>query len=146
MQVEKLGHVVIKVRSVERSEDFYSGVLGIPVAARLTDPMRMTFFTLGNHHDFAAMEVGADAPAEDPAAIGLAHFAFKVGNTFEELQAAKADLEEKGVGIHWALDHTVTKSIYLRDPDGNEVELYVDASDVWKTDPDAVMEFAPLEV
>jgi catechol 2,3-dioxygenase len=33
------------------------------------------------------------------------------------------------------MDHTVAKSLYLQDPDGNEVELYVDASDVWKSDP-----------
>jgi catechol 2,3-dioxygenase len=146
MQVQALGHVVIKVRSVERAESFYSGVLGIPVAARLTDPMRMTFFTLGNHHDFAAMEVSEDASAEDPASTGLAHVAFKVGDSLDELRAVKAELEAKGVGIHWALDHTVTKSIYLRDPDGHEVELYVDTSDIWKTEPEAVLEFAPLEV
>ena len=146
MQVQALGHVVIKVRSCERSEDFYSGVLGIPVAARLTDPMRMTFFTLGNHHDFAAMEVGEDAPAENPAGTGLAHLAFKVGDSMDELRAAKTELESKGVGIHWALDHKVTQSIYLRDPDGHEVELYVDASDIWKTEPEAVLAFDPLEV
>jgi catechol 2,3-dioxygenase len=36
------------------------------------------------------------------------------------------------------MDHTVTKSLYLQDPDGNEVELYVDASDAWKSDPQTV--------
>jgi catechol 2,3-dioxygenase-like lactoylglutathione lyase family enzyme len=55
MHVESLGHVVLKVRDLQRSEGFYSGVLGMKVISRNSDP-RMTFFTLGtpgNHHDFA---------------------------------------------------------------------------------------------
>ena len=62
MKPLSLGHVVLNVKSCEESERFYTGVLGIPVASRLTEPMRMTFFTLGNHHDFATMEVPPDAP------------------------------------------------------------------------------------
>ena len=42
------------------------------------------------------------------------------------------------------IDHVVSKSLYLNDPDGNGVELYVDGSDVWKTDPQAVAQGEPL--
>ena len=73
MKVQSLGHVVVKVQSVQRSEAFYSGVLGIPVVSRISDPVRMTFFSLGSlgsHHDFAVLEVGEDAPAPDSGAIG----------------------------------------------------------------------------
>src|SRR5690348_16239261 len=116
MQPLSLGHVVLNVKSCEESERFYSGVLGIPVATRMTDPMRMTFFTLGNHHDFATMEVGPDAPTGGPGSTGLAHVAFKVGDTVEQLRAVKKEVEAAGIPVHWTVDHVVTKSIYLRDP------------------------------
>jgi catechol 2,3-dioxygenase len=138
MHVQGLGHVVLKVRNRERSEQFYSGLLGIPISARLSDGLQMTFFTLGNHHDFAVMEVGDEAPSPDAQATGLAHVAFKVGDSLDELRSAKAQLAAAGVSIRYEVDHTVTKSLYLQDPDGNEVELYVDASDVWKSDPQTV--------
>jgi catechol 2,3-dioxygenase-like lactoylglutathione lyase family enzyme len=59
MEVQQLGHVVLNVRDLERSERFYTDVLGLSVAARMDAP-RATFFTLGNHHDFAIFEVGPD--------------------------------------------------------------------------------------
>ena len=138
MHVQGLGHVVLKVRNRQRSEQFYSGLLGIPISARLSDGFQMTFFTLGNHHDFAVMEVGDEAPSPDEQATGLAHVAFKVGDSLDELRSAKQQLAAAGVDIRYEMDHTVTKSLYLQDPDGNEVELYVDASDVWKSDPQTV--------
>jgi catechol 2,3-dioxygenase len=146
MKPLQLGHVVLMVRSCDESEAFYTGVLGIPVASRLTEPMRMTFFTLGNHHDFATMEVAPDAPPAAPGSTGLAHVAFKVGDSLDELRAVKEEVEAAGVTVQWALNHFVTQSIYLRDPDGNEVELYVDGSDGWKTNPDLVKEFAELQI
>ena len=54
MQIESLGHVVIKVRDVARSEAFYNGVLGLPIVAR-NERSTMTFFSLGDHHDFAVV-------------------------------------------------------------------------------------------
>ena len=131
MKVQSLGHVVVKVRSVQRSEAFYSGVLGIPVVSRISDPVRMTFFSLGNHHDFAVLEVGEDAPVPDSDAIGLAHVAFKVGDSLDEYCAAEAHLEEAQIAVLYAAERTFTKSLHLSDPDGNEVELYVDVSDTW---------------
>jgi catechol 2,3-dioxygenase len=143
MRVQQLGHVVLKVRDRLRSERFYTEVLGLPIAARMDTPA-MTFFTLGNHHDFAVVEVGpdgADAPGNSP---GLFHVAFKVGDSIDDLRTAKADLEAAGVAVDGVADHTVSKSIYFRDPDGNAIEVYIDASDVWRTDPQAVATIAPL--
>jgi catechol 2,3-dioxygenase len=142
MQVQQLGHAVLKVRDIARAESFYNGVLGLPIAARV-DTM-MTFFTLGNHHDFAVLAVGPDGPDAPEDAPGLFHVAFKVGASLEELRAVKAELEAAGIIIDASFDHTVSQSLYIRDPDGNGVELYVDASDVWRVDPQTVTTIAPL--
>ena len=143
MRVRELGHAVIKVRDRERSEAFYGGVLGMQLAAR-HEQMPMTFYTLGNHHDLALLEVGADGPDADPKAPGLYHLAFCIGETLDELRAARDELEAAGVKVRAVIDHVVSKSLYLSDPDGNGVELYVDGSDVWKTDPQAVAQGEPM--
>ena len=144
MHVQALGHVVVKVRDQARAEAFYNGVLGIPIAARM-DHYPITFFSLGNHHDFAVMAVGEDAVSPPDGATGLLHVAFKIGNSLDDLRAAKRDLEASGVAVK-PVDHGVTQSLYIRDPDGNEVELYVDTSDIWKQQPEAVAHVEPLEL
>lgn len=143
MQVQALGHAVIKVRNQERAEQFYHGVLGMPIAAR-HETMPMTFFTLGNHHDFAVLATGDAAPTPPRDAPGLYHLAFKIGEHLDELRAAKAHLEAAGVRIDATIDHVVSQSLYIRDPDGNGIELYVDGSDVWKDDPQQVAQGAAL--
>jgi catechol 2,3-dioxygenase len=145
MKVQALGHAVLKVRNLERSEQFYNGVLGIPIAAR-HETMPMTFFTLGNHHDLAILAVGDDAPDAPRNAPGLYHIALKVGDSLDELREVKQHLEQAGVKIDATIDHTVSQSLYLRDPDGNGVELYIDASDIWKEDPQQVAQGAPLAI
>ena len=145
MEVQQLGHVVLKVRDRERSERFYTDVLGLLIAARRDEP-RMTFFTLGNHHDFAIVAVGPDGPDSAANSPGLFHVAFKIGDSTAELHRAKAHLDALGVEIAMAADHTVTQSIYITDPDGNAIELYVDTSNVWRTDPQTVASIAPLSL
>ncbi len=143
MKIQELGHVVIKVRDRNRAEGFYGGLLGLSVVARRDEPP-MTFFSLGNHHDFAILAVGDGGPDAAPNAPGLFHVAFKVGETIEDLTDAKNYLESRGVPIGMIADHTVTKSVYFSDPDGNMIEVYVDVSDVWHADPQRVADFEPL--
>jgi len=144
MKIQALGHVVLKVRDLDRAQAFYGDFLGMPLATRWEEN-RMCFFTLGNHHDFAIAEVGADAPQAPNNAPGLAHVAFKVGDTLDQLREVKAKLE--GAGIKYRpTDHGVSQSLYFGDPDGNMVELYVDTSDVWKDDPAKVAQIAPLQL
>ena len=122
VKVERLGHIVLRVRDLERAERFYTGVLGFKVSGRI--PGAMTFFTLGEQsHDLAVLSVGPNAPAPDPHRVGLYHFALRLA-TFDDLKAAYRTLQEKGVPIIGAVDHGVSQGIYLRDPDGNEIELY----------------------
>jgi catechol 2,3-dioxygenase len=144
MKVDSLGHVVVKVKDQKRSEDFYNGVLGIPICARNEQPP-MTFFSVGNHHDFAVMVIGDQAEDANKNAVGLAHVAFKIGHDMSELAEAKEHLEKAGIRS-MPIDHEVTKSLYFADPDGNEVELYIDASDAWKAEPQRVAQASPLEL
>jgi catechol 2,3-dioxygenase len=128
VQVQALGHVVLKVRNLQRSEDFYSGTLGMRVISRLSDP-RMTFFSLEtteNHHDFALMELVSVAPAPASDATGLAHVAFKVGSSPEEFGLARRLLDESGTPVLYEAQRGFSRSVHVLDPDGNEIELYVD--------------------
>lgn len=149
MEVKALGHVVLKVRDLDRSVAFYSDVLGLPVVARqVIRGRRMAFFSFtGNHHDLALMETGADAPTAPDAAPGLAHVAFKIGDDLDTLRAALAHLARRGVAPDRLADHHVSQSIYLGDPDGNTIELYVDADPrLWRDHPAEVAHSDPLEL
>lgn len=145
MKIQRLGHVVLRVTNRERAEHFYTGVLGLPLCARYDENgVRMAFFSLGDHHNFAVMEVEGGGRAREDVA-GLHHIAFKIGDSLDDLRGAKLRLETAGLAPT-PIDHEVTKSLYFEDPDGNGIELYVDASDVWKTDPQRVAQIAPLQL
>ena len=76
--------------------------------------------------------------------VGLYHFGLKVGDSDDELRSALATLEAHEVNVVGASDHTVTHSLYITDPDGNEIELYVDMPGVdWRSDPSLVA--APIK-
>jgi catechol 2,3-dioxygenase len=146
MQIRSLGHVVLRVSDLARAERFYGELLGLPVCAHFDEQgMKMAFFTLGDHHDFAISEVGGDGTARSESSPGLDHVAFNIGTTLDELRAAREYLDAAGEETN-PVDHEVTKSLYFSDPDGNGIELYVDASDAWKREPQRVAQAAPLEL
>jgi len=146
MRIKALGHVVLRVTDTKRAEQFYNGVLGLPVCARFDENgLKMSFFTLGNHHDFAVMEVSGEGSSRSESAVGLHHVAFNIGDSLAQLCEAKAKLEAAGIAVT-PIDHEVTKSLYFEDPDGNGVELYVDASDIWRREPQRVAQLQPLEL
>jgi catechol-2,3-dioxygenase len=108
--------------------------------------MPATAFSSGRtHHELLLIEVGENAqPIPHGRRVGLYHFGLKVGDTDDELRDALRRVEEAGVRVVGASDHTVTHSLYIQDPDGNEIELYIDVPGVdWKHDPMAVM--APIK-
>jgi len=146
MKIRSLGHVVLRVTNRERAEGFYGDVLGLPLCARFDEgDFKMAFFTLGNHHDFAVMEVSGEGSSRVETATGLHHVAFNIGTTLDELREAKEKLDAAGIVSH-PIDHEVTKSLYFEDPDGNGIELYVDASDIWRKEPERVAQLKPLEL
>ncbi len=141
MEVKELGHLVLYVRDLERSAAFYGEVLGWERAFPTVPGMPAAAFTSGRtHHELLLIEVGPDAAAVPGGRhLGLYHFGLKVGDTDDELREALARLQEANVQIVGSSDHTVTHSLYILDPDGNEIELYIDVPGVdWRADPTLV--------
>lgn len=140
MKAHYLGHVVFYVRSLERSLAFYRDLLGFREVGRIFGGKASALTSGRTHHELLLIEVG-DAPRPPTGhRLGLYHIGIKIGESLEELRAAKRELEEAGIGISGMSDHTVSQSLYLQDPDGNEVELYVDADEaIWKNDPSAAL-------
>lgn len=146
MKIKALGHVVLKVRDLNRSTPFYANVLGLKEVGRFDqDPFRMVFYSIANHHDLALVETNAEAPSAPEQSPGLFHVALKVGDNLDDLREAKAWLESNGVKIDMVAEHRVSQSLYFSDPDGNAIEVYVDGDPaIWRDDPGAVAHMEPL--
>lgn len=129
MRTRHLGHLVLYVRDLQRSLAFYRDLLGLQAKGETFDG-RACMLTGGRtHHELLLLEVG-DAPGPlRGRRLGLYHVGWCVGDSDAELAAARRELEAAGVVIEGMSDHWVSHSLYLRDPDGNEVELYVDVPD-----------------
>lgn len=146
MQIKALGHVVLKVRDLDRSAAFYRDILGMKEVMRYREAMAFFSFS-SNHHDLGLLQLGPRATAPDPYSPGLYHVAFKVGDSLDELRECKAHLEKHGIQFIGMSDHGVSQSLYLADPDGNEIELYVDADPaLWKDRVEQVMTVRPLRL
>ena len=140
MKAHYLGHVVFYVKNLEQSLAFYRDLLGFKEIGRVFNGAAAALTSGRTHHELLLIQVG-DAPGPlQGHRRGLYHIGIKVGDSLDELRAAKRELEQAAVTIDGMSDHTVSQSLYLRDPDGNEVELYVDADEsVWKNNPAAVV-------
>jgi len=123
---DRIGHIVLKVRSLERSRPFYTEVLGLEVMKELPE-VKMVFLASNrrDHHEIALAEVGEKAGAPKLGDVGLAHCAFRLKSQ-EDLLAAYREFKQRGVPISFTVNHGVTRSIYFLDPDGNQLEVYVD--------------------
>ncbi|MDP1645800.1 MAG: VOC family protein [Thiobacillus sp.] len=146
MRAQKLGHAVLKVRSLALSVPFYRDVLGLTEVARYGT--QMAFFSCGdNHHDLALLEVGAQAAPPMDNQVGLYHLAFKVGDSLDQLRAFRDHLAAHGVALAGQADHRVSQALYCHDPDGILIEVYVDADPaIWKDDPGAVAHVGMLRL
>jgi catechol 2,3-dioxygenase len=149
----KLGHVVLNVSSLARSVPFYESLLGITEVARLGEAERkivgaqIVFFSFGqSHHDLGLSELptGTDVVA---GGTGLAHVAFKIGDSLAQLHEHASHLRALGIAFDRTRDHVVSQSIYVKDPDGILVEMYVDAApEIWRNDPGLVASVLPLDL
>ncbi len=129
-----LGHVVFYVRDLEKSLAFYRDAVGLDVVGTLFDGRAAMLSGGRTHHELFLIQVG-DAPGPlQGRRIGLYHVAWKVGDSLDDLRRARERVQDAGYNISGLADHTVSQSLYLHDPDGNEVELYVDDPNVdWRS-------------
>jgi catechol 2,3-dioxygenase len=144
----RVGHVHLKVADLERALRFYHDVLGFDVTHRMGDSA--AFLSAGGYHHHIALNTwesrGGKAPAQGT--TGLYHLAI-VYPTRAALRDALERLIEASVPLEGAADHGVSEALYLRDPDGNGVELYWDRpQDQWPTDSDGnlAMYTRPLDL
>ena len=129
-----IGHVHLKVSDIDRALDFYVGVLGFDVMARMGD--QAAFISAGGYHHHIGLNTweskGGLPPA--PRTTGLYHVAIRYPNR-AALAGALRRLVASGISLDGASDHGVSEALYLRDPDGNGIELYRDRpSEEWPRD------------
>lgn len=123
-KIKRVGHLVLKVKELERSRKFFTEVLGFPQVGE--NDRGMLFFSTDvneNHHMLAIREGKPGAPMPDPEQIGMEHVSFEVA-TFAELQEVYRKFKEHSVKLRQTVFHGVAKSIYFYDPDGNLLEVY----------------------
>lgn len=132
----QIGHVHLKVADLERALGFYCGVLGFQLMQRRGD--QAAFISAGGYHHHIGLNVweskGGEAPP--PGTTGLYHLAILYPS-----RAALADalqrLRGADISLEGASDHGVSEALYLRDPDGNGLELYRDRAEAdWPRDAD----------
>lgn len=121
----RIGHVHLKVADLERALNFYCGVLGFELQQRFGS--QAAFISAGGYHHHIGLNTweskGGSPPA--PGTTGLYHVAI-LYPTRPALADALSRLVAAGIELDGAADHGVSEALYLRDPDGNGVELYRD--------------------
>jgi len=140
-----IGHVVLKVRDLDRSLAFYRDLLGFQISGEMSNVMIFLTATGENHHDLALLRVGDQAPSPLPTAVGLYHVAIQLPD-MDALRDAHAALTERGL-LKGTADHGVSRSLYTADPDGNEIELFCDAPrEEWEGRVAETMTVKPLHL
>ena len=125
MKVTELGHVSLFVRDLEASVRFYRDLLGLHDRGRGKGG-RIAFLSAGIHHHDVSLEVArTDGPVPPKGAPGLYHVAFRIGSTREDLEAARGDVERRGLAP-FGDGGGDTPSFCVKDPDGHDIELYVE--------------------
>ena len=125
VQPKRVGHIVLNVKDVKTSTDFYTKILGFTIAL---EREMSTFLTCGRiHHDLALFQAEPDAAPISKGGLGLNHMALQVEN-FDVLTEYFNILESLRL-VDKTTDHGMTSSIYLTDPDGNGIELFCNNQD-----------------
>jgi catechol 2,3-dioxygenase len=131
-----IGHVHLKVADIDRALDFYVGVLGFDVMARMGD--EAAFISAGGYHHHIGLNTWESRGGSPPPAgtTGLYHVAIRYPSR-AALAGALRRLVDAGIALDGASDHGVSEAIYLHDPDHNGVELYRDRPQAeWPRAPD----------
>ena len=118
-----LGHVNIYVRNAEKAQQWYTDVLGLHTYDLI--PGRAAFMSanLEESHEIAVIEVGESAMGPQSGQVGLNHMAWRM-DSLKDLEDFYNRLHELDVPINRVADHGISLGIYLKDPDGNGIEVY----------------------
>ncbi|MGP3695774.1 VOC family protein [Rhodobacter sp. NSM] len=135
----RIGHVHLKVADLDRAIAFYTGVLGFELQQKFGS--RAAFLSAGGYHHHIGLNtwesLGGHPPA--PGTTGLYHTAILFPDR-ASLGAALRRVLDAGIQLEGAADHGVSEAVYLRDPDGNGVELYRDRDPAdWPRDADGAL-------
>ena len=131
-----LGHVVMRVRDIDRSLDFYTRVMGLTIMER--SPSGTVFMSANTEksHELAIRAIGMDAAGPDSSLVGQAHMAWQM-ESFEDLQELYLRLKENDARILRIGNHGISLGVYLLDPDDNEIEGYYELpKSEWKSHPE----------
>jgi len=140
----RIGHVHLKVADLERSLQFYCGVLGFQITQRYG--RQAAFVSAGGYHHHIGLNTWESLGGKPPprGSTGLFHVAILYPDR-TQLADALRRLVKAGVEIDGASDHGVSEAIYLRDPDQNGIELYVDRPEAeWPRDARGELEMVTL--
>jgi len=122
----ELGHLAYYVHDMDRTVAFYQDVVGLTLVGRIFGGRAAVLSGGRSHHELLLIQVStADGPLTGRR-IGLYHAGWKVGDSLQELYQALDRAQTHGVPTDGIADQGMVFSLYLRDPDGNEVELFVD--------------------
>lgn len=144
----RIGHVHLKVADLERSLAFYCGVLGFQLTQRYGPGA--AFVSAGGYHHHIGLNTWESRGGKPPprGTTGLYHVAILYPDR-QSLADALRRLIEHQIPLEGAADHGVSEAIYLQDPDGNGLELYVDRDPAaWPRDAKGELEMttAPLDL
>ena len=120
---KNLGHVVMRVRDMDRYLDFYTQVMGLTIMERSSSGTVFMSADTEKSHELAIRAIGIDANGPDHSGVGQAHMAWQM-ESFEDLQELYFRLKENDVRIIRIGDHGVSLGVYIVDPDDNEIEVY----------------------
>ena len=117
-----LGHVNLYVRNAERSRQWYEDVLGLHTYDFRPGFAAFLSADRDKSHEVALIEVGEDAPGQQPGEVGLNHMAWMM-HSLDDLKELYQRLKDRGIAIQNVSDHVVSIGIYFSDPDGNGIEV-----------------------
>ena len=118
-----LQHVNVFVRDVERSKKWYEDLLGLHVYEYRPGWAAFLSADEEQSHEVALMQVGEDAPLQSKGQVGLNHMAWRL-ERLDDLKEFYKQIKAAGQPIERIIDHGISLGIYLRDPDGNGVEVF----------------------
>ena len=130
---KQLGHLVVKVRDLERAEDFYTRILGLTVTAKFDG--RAVFMSANTElsHELLVVRFNDDECNAEKNGQRLVHMAWQMAS-WDDLKALHRRLTDNGIEIVGIGDHGLSLGVYFRDPDENELEAYYELPKAeWKT-------------